>query len=339
MTDAAVIREALQTRADGALLVSLHADGTETVFCGDQAGVYVGWQERSYADSKGWTYRADADNAAIAALAALDALVAEREKWEALFFAAEITRDRAVAERDEARAWAFARSDVEEYIKRAEAAVAERDEAKAQFWQQRHEWAAATGRNQEIIDGLLAERDDTERTNGPWKCLAETETKLVAAEAELAAEKLLRHQDDLALVAAEAERDEAWAEVEAGDKTLVATEAERDEAQADCEARKRLYDESVKDRVSRIKQAEAAEAERDKARKQSRESSEMFVRCNEQCGELLSQQSFMQKRLVVTVAEVARLTDSLWAIADSQEGGVVANNLRIIARAALGEDA
>ena len=75
---AAVIREALQTRADGALLVSLHADGTETVFCGDQGGEYVGWQERSYADSKGWTYRADADNAAIAALAALDALVAER---------------------------------------------------------------------------------------------------------------------------------------------------------------------------------------------------------------------------------------------------------------------
>ena len=65
-----------------------------------------------------------------------------------------------------------------------EALVAERDEAKAQFWQQRHEWAAATGRNQEIIDGLLAERDDTERTNGPWKCLAETETKLAAAEKE-----------------------------------------------------------------------------------------------------------------------------------------------------------
>ena len=38
------------------------------------------------------------------AVAALDALVAEREKWEALFFAAEITRDRAVAERDEAQA-------------------------------------------------------------------------------------------------------------------------------------------------------------------------------------------------------------------------------------------
>jgi len=38
------------------------------------------------------------------AIAALDALVAEREKWEALFFAAEITRDRAVAERDEAQA-------------------------------------------------------------------------------------------------------------------------------------------------------------------------------------------------------------------------------------------
>jgi len=67
---------------------------------------------------------------------------------------------------------------------RAEVAEAERDEAKAQFWQQRHEWAAATGRNQEIIDGLLAERDDTERTNGPWKCLAETETKLAAAEKE-----------------------------------------------------------------------------------------------------------------------------------------------------------
>jgi hypothetical protein len=76
---AAVVREALQTRADGALLVSLHADGTETVFCGDQGGEYVGWQERSYADSKGWTYRADADNAAIAAIAALDALVAERD--------------------------------------------------------------------------------------------------------------------------------------------------------------------------------------------------------------------------------------------------------------------
>jgi hypothetical protein len=34
--------------------------------------------------------------------------------------------------------------------------IEEKDEAKAQFWQQRHEWAAATGRNQEMINQLLA---------------------------------------------------------------------------------------------------------------------------------------------------------------------------------------
>ena len=41
-------------------------------------------------------------------------------------------------------------------LRALDALVAERDEAKAQFWQQRHEWAAATGRNQEMIDQLLA---------------------------------------------------------------------------------------------------------------------------------------------------------------------------------------
>jgi hypothetical protein len=100
---AAVVREALQTRADGALLVSLHADGTETVFCGDQGGEYVGWQERSYADSKGWTYRADADNAAIAALAALDALVAEIRSLNEQVVGAVDLLEGAVAERDRLR--------------------------------------------------------------------------------------------------------------------------------------------------------------------------------------------------------------------------------------------
>ena len=57
--------------------------------------------------------------------AALDALVAEIRSLNEQVVGAVDLLEGAVAERDEARAWAFARSDVEEYIKRAEAAEAE----------------------------------------------------------------------------------------------------------------------------------------------------------------------------------------------------------------------
>jgi DNA repair exonuclease SbcCD ATPase subunit len=123
-----------------------------------------------------------------------------------------------------------------------EALVAERDEAKAQFWQQRHEWAAATGRNQEIIDGLLAERDNTERTNGPWKCLAETETKLAAAEAErdrlIAERQRLTDENDKGVRALWDEKNKFMEalEVEMVEKKALIAERERlrDEIDADC---------------------------------------------------------------------------------------------------------
>ena len=84
-------RQAIRERAFAATepvdLISKHGDGTETVFCGEADGEYRGWQERSYADSKGWTYKGlpDQERAALAADvlaldAALDALVAERDR-------------------------------------------------------------------------------------------------------------------------------------------------------------------------------------------------------------------------------------------------------------------
>lgn len=63
----------LRRRAEGLLLVHKHDDGTETVFCSDGPdGEYIGWQERSYADSKGYNYQAPPEEDTAALLAAYD---------------------------------------------------------------------------------------------------------------------------------------------------------------------------------------------------------------------------------------------------------------------------
>jgi len=88
-----------------------------------------------------------------------------------------------------------------------DALVAERDEAKAQFWQQRHEWAAATGKNQEIIDGLLVRAEAAEATLEREKRASDVESEMLtlryqAAEATLEKQE---HEWSKALIAAEAE--------------------------------------------------------------------------------------------------------------------------------------
>jgi len=107
-------RQAIRERAFAATepvdLISKHGDGTETVFCGEADGEYRGWQERSYADSKGWTYKGlpDQERAALAADvlaldAALDALVAEIRSLNEQVVGAVDLLESAVAERDKLR--------------------------------------------------------------------------------------------------------------------------------------------------------------------------------------------------------------------------------------------
>jgi hypothetical protein len=104
--------------------------------------------------------------------------------------------DRLVAERDEALARLSSIGGYEGYSNAFAELERERDEAKAQFWQQRHEWAAATGKNQEIIDGLLARAEAAEAEADKWCDRAD--------QAEMAQGKERRRAE-----AAESERDEA----------------------------------------------------------------------------------------------------------------------------------
>jgi len=163
------------------------------------------------------------------ALAALDALEAEIRSLNEQVVGAVDLLEGAVAERDEALARLSSIGGYEGYDnawtalqRRAEAAEAERDEAKGQFWQQRHEWAAATGKNQEIIDALVAERDEALRERiraeeaarvatalmeGAQQACGDLRARALAAEAELKAWKVRSVEWEKRARAAEAERD------------------------------------------------------------------------------------------------------------------------------------
>lgn len=87
---------------------------------------------------------------------------------------------------------------------------AELAEAKEKFWHQRHEWAAATGKNQELIDTALARAEAAERDVGALS----TRVEELLARAEAAEEFV-----------------DEWREaVEAAEARAEAAEKERDEA-------------------------------------------------------------------------------------------------------------